>query len=100
MATRAQILQMQVLAKISAILASTHICQTANVLLKLWLAQVQFGKCDENRYSHQSSLASMTKIGIRLMASLVQFGKFGQFGEFSECKLDRLILIKYVNCTC
>jgi hypothetical protein len=71
MATCVQILQMQVLAKIFAILASTYIPQTANVALKLWLAQVKFGKYDKNRYSWKASLASVHK-----------------FGKFSKCRLD------------
>jgi len=94
MATHVQSLQMRVLPKISAILASTHICQTANVALKLW---VEFGQCDENRYSCKLSLASMTKIGICKKASLVHFGKFGEFCEFgklSKCKPDHLRHIK------
>jgi hypothetical protein len=94
MATHLQSLQMRVLAKISAILASTHICQTANVALKLW---VEFSQYDENRYSCKLSLVSMTKIGICIKASLLHFGKFGEFckfGKLSKCKPDHLKHIK------
>ena len=52
--------------------------------------------CDKNRYLRELSLVSMTKIGIRVKASLVHFGKFGKLGKFRKCKLDHLIHIKYV----
>jgi hypothetical protein len=56
--------------------------------------QVKFGKyVEKNRYSRESSLASMAKIGIH--ASLAHFGTFGKFGE---CRLDCFIHLKYVFC--
>jgi hypothetical protein len=55
--------------------------------------QVKFGKyVEKNRYSRESSLASMKKIGIHVKASLAHFGTFG------KCRLDCFIHLKYVFC--
>ena len=59
----------------------TRTSQVWQVCQKYVFASVKFGKYAKNMYLRVSSLASMTKIDIRVKASLARFGKFIKFGH-------------------